>query len=191
MHRLFVAIALPEAIRARLADLMEGLRGASWSDEDQLHLTLRFIGEVEHPVAEDIAAALGTVRHPRFEIALDGIGAFDRRGRPGALWAGVAPHEPLKALHRKIDHACQRVGLPPERRAYLPHVTIAQLSAGADPIAGFIARSAPLVSAPFRVEAFSLYESRLNPHGAIHRIVADYPLDQAPSAPSSLSTRPA
>ena len=118
MHRLFVAIRPPEAVRSQLLDLMEGVKGARWQDEDQLHLTLRFIGEVDRHLARDIAAALGSIHHPRFEIALSGLGTFERRGQPVTLWSGVSPHEPLKALHKKVDQAVLRAGVAPDRRAY-------------------------------------------------------------------------
>jgi 2'-5' RNA ligase len=174
MHRLFVAIPLPAPIRARLADLMEGVGGARWQDEDQLHITLRFIGEVERPVAEDVAGALLGVRHPRFELALAGLGTFERRGKPSTLWAGLAPRQPLVELHHKVDTACCRSGLERDRRAYAPHVTLARLEPGAGPLAAIL--SAPLSSEPFAVNNFGLYESELTPSGAVHSLVQLYSL---------------
>lgn len=178
MHRLFVAIRPPAAIRAFLTAQMGGVPGARWQDDDQLHLTLRFIGEVERPVAEDVAAALGGVRHPRFEIALAGLGEFDRKGRRDAIWAGVAPHDALAALHRKVDQALVRIGLPPEARAYLPHITLARFArgGGGDP-AGFFAAHGGLTSPAFEVAHFGLFESTLGSEGAHYEMVARYPLD--------------
>jgi len=177
MHRLFVAIRPPAPVREQLLDLMEGVRGARWQDEDQLHLTLRFIGEVDRHQAEDIAAALGAIHHPRFEIAVSGIGSFDRRGEPTVLWAGVAPHEPLKALHNKVDQALTRVGVEPDRRAYLPHVTLARLNRSTGPIDGLLEAHGGIAGPPFPVEEFRLYESDLAPDGAVHSVVERYPLD--------------
>lgn len=176
MHRLFVAIRPPQEIRDRLIDLMEGIEGARWQDDDQLHLTLRFIGEVDRHRAEDIAAALASIRHPCFEIALSGLGTFGRRGQPAILWAGVTPEEDLKALHKKIDLALQRTGLEPEHRAYSPHITLARLGRSAGSVEGLMSAAGGIGSAPFPVEAFHLYESRLSPAGALYTIVADYPL---------------
>ncbi|HEX8580656.1 MAG TPA: RNA 2',3'-cyclic phosphodiesterase [Allosphingosinicella sp.] len=176
MHRLFVAIRPPEPIRAQLLDLMEGMAEARWQDEDQLHLTLRFIGEVDGRTAEDIDIALSGVRHPAFELVLDGLGAFNRRGQPTALWAGVAPHEPLQALHKKIDYALQRAGVQPERRAYLPHITLARFGRGGGSLQPLLARAGTISSAPFPVREFSLYESRLTPAGATYTPVAHYSL---------------
>ena len=176
MHRLFVAIRPPEPVRAQLLDLMEGMAEARWQDEEQLHLTLRFIGEVDARTAEDIDTALGAVRHPPFDLALAGLGAFERRGQPTALWAGVAPHEPLKALHKKVDHALQQAGLAPERRAYLPHITLARFGRGAGPLQPLLESAGDLSSAPFLVKEFRLYESHLTPAGATYTPVAHYSL---------------
>jgi len=136
MHRLFVAIRPPPAIRSWLLGLMGGVAGARWQDDERLHLTLRFIGEVDRHLAGDVHAALGGVHHPAFEIGVEGLGAFERKGAATVIWAGVAPPEPLRALHKKIDQALVRVGVEPDRRAYMPHITIARLPRGAGPVGG-------------------------------------------------------
>ncbi|HEY0147583.1 MAG TPA: RNA 2',3'-cyclic phosphodiesterase [Allosphingosinicella sp.] len=176
MHRLFVAIRPPEPVREQLLDLMEGMAEARWQTEDQLHLTLRFIGEVDGRLAADIDTALSAVRHPPFQLALDGLGAFNRRGQPAALWAGVAPHEALKTLHKKIDHGLQRAGLAPERRAYLPHITLARFGRGGASLQPLLARAGGITSAPFPVTEFRLYESCLTPTGAEYAPIARYSL---------------
>ena len=175
MHRLFVAIRPPAEVREQLLDLMEGMPALRWQSDEQLHLTLRFIGEVERPVAEDIAGELGRIRFEAFDIALDGVGRFDQR-RGGALWAGVAPKGQLKALAQKVERACQFAGLPPERRAYHPHITLARWSKAAPDVAPFIQRYGSLRSEPWMAENFILYESRLTRDGAHYEEVASYPL---------------
>lgn len=175
MLRLFVALRPPAAIRERLLGVMGGVPGARWQDDAQIHLTLRFIGEVDRHQAEDIALALGSVRHPPFELALDGVGSFGKRGK-GALWAGVTPQADLKALHKKIDQACLRGGIAPDTRAYHPHITLARLGRGAGPVEPFIARSAGLSSPSFRLDDIVLYQSRLGSEGASYTIVERYPL---------------
>jgi RNA 2',3'-cyclic 3'-phosphodiesterase len=173
MHRLFVGLRPPATIRAGLTASMGGVAGARWQSDDQLHLTLRFIGEVERPVAEDIATVLTGVRAPAPMVAIAGVGRFDT-----ALWAAVAPHDALAALHRKVDQAIVRVGLPPERRAYLPHVTLARLSrtAGASPeVARWCADHAGLASPAFALTHMILFESRLGHEGASYEPVERYP----------------
>src|SRR5215212_10189973 len=125
MHRLFVAIRPPELIRDLLIDAMDDSPDFRWQDDEQLHLTLRFVGEVDRPLAEDLAAALGRVRAPRFSVRIKGVGSFDQRNS-GALWAGVEPKEPLAALAAKVERVCLAVGLDPERRAFHPHITLAR-----------------------------------------------------------------
>lgn len=175
MHRLFVAIRPPEAVRDLLIDAMEGA-DLKWQDEAQLHLTLRFIGEVERPLANDLAAALGAVRFPEFPLAIDGVGRFDH-GRRGALWAGVEPKHQLKALAAKVERACQSAGLAPERRAYHPHVTLARWSGGKPVLDTWLGRHSGLSSDSWEVTGFTLFESHLGHAGAHYEAIAEYPLE--------------
>jgi RNA 2',3'-cyclic 3'-phosphodiesterase len=175
--RLFVAIRPPRAVRERLMAAMGGISGARWQRDDQLHLTLRFIGDVDRRRAEDAHAALAAVHHPRFEARLAGVGHFEHRGKPDAIWAGLGPHAPLAGLHRKIDQALVRAGLPPERRAFVPHVTLARLSRSAGSIGGFLEQAGDLASPPFPVDRFALFESDLTAERAVYSILADYPLN--------------
>ncbi len=172
--RLFIALRPPASIRAALLDAMEGGGPARWQDEDHLHLTLRFLGDLERGPAEDVAAALDGVHAPAIEVRLAGVGRFT-----DTLWAGVATHDALAALHRKVDHACVRAGLDPERRAYLPHITLARFprSAGDDPaIARWLATHAGLSSDPFAMTHLILYESTLGRSGAHYETLARWPL---------------
>lgn len=176
MHRLFVAARPPEPIRRQLIALMAGIGEARWQKDGQLHLTLRFIGEVDGRTAEDIAEALLTVRHPPIHTAIAGIGTFERKGRIDALWAGLAPADALAALHRKIDHALVRIGLAPEGRAYHPHVTLARFGRKGGDVSHFAALHAGLASPRFRLDSFGLYESRLGGAGTQYEEVARYDL---------------
>jgi 2'-5' RNA ligase len=177
MQRLFVAIQPPLAIRERLLAAMGGVINARWQSDEQLHLTLRFIGEVDRHGAADIGAALGTIHHSRFTLSLDRIGQFDKRGRAEALWVGVTPQEAVEGLKRKIDQALIRVGVVPEQRAYLPHITLARFSRKPGDISDFAARSGQLAAAPFTVDNFILYESHLAADGAAYVPLARFPLD--------------
>ncbi len=178
MQRLFVAIQPPLMIREKLLAAMGGVLNARWQSDEQLHLTLRFIGEVDRHRAADIVAALGMIHHPRFTLSLDRIGQFDRRGRADALWVGVTPQIAIEGLKRKVDQALVRVGVTPEQRAYLPHITLARFSRPAGDIADFAARSGLLATVPFPVDNFVLYESHLAADGAAYVPLARFPLDQ-------------
>ena len=175
MHRLFVAIRPPENIREKLIDLMEGVPNLRWQDDEQLHLTLRFIGEVERPVAEDVAVALARIRFERFGLSLSGVGKFEKH-RHGALWAGVQPKDKLKLLATKIERACQSVGLVPERRAYHPHVTLARWKGRASGLERFLEQNSGLCSESWEVIDFVLYESRLGHEGAHYEAIEKYVL---------------
>jgi 2'-5' RNA ligase len=176
MHRLFVAIRPPPTIRSALLAVAGGIGGARWLDDEQIHLTLRFIGEVDRHVARDVDAALAAVHHPGFRIAISGIGTFDRRGVVEIVWAGISPQEPVKALHNKIDQALSRAGLVPESRAYLPHITLARLNRSSGSVGDFFAEWGGLSTPQFDVGSFALFESRLTPEGAVYTLVEDYPL---------------
>jgi 2'-5' RNA ligase len=177
MQRLFVAIQPPLAARKKLLAAMGGVLNARWQSEEQLHLTLRFIGEVDRHGAADIGAALGTIHHPRFTLSLDRVGQFDKRGRTDALWVGVTPQDAVDSLKRKVDQALVRVGVAPEQRAYLPHITLARFSRKPGDFSDFAARSGQLAGAPFTVDHFILYESHLATDGAAYVPLARFPLD--------------
>lgn len=179
MHRLFVALRPPLAVRDLLADAMDGVSRARWQDDEQLHITVRFIGEVDRRMAEDLATSLASVAARPPEVAIAGVGRFDRRGRTNALWAGLAPHDGLAALHRKVDRALVTAGLEPERRAYLPHVTLARMSPAdtdAAEVARWLTTHAGLRSPAFVMPELALYESRLGRAGASYEAVATWPL---------------
>lgn len=179
MHRLFVAIRPPEHIRTHLLSIMGGVAGARWQDDDQLHLTLRFIGNADRHQANDVAETLAAIRFSPFQISLAGLGQFQRKGRTDTIWAAVQPRDPLEQLHRKIDRAGVAAGFPAEERAYLPHITLARFGRGGGDTEGFILRHAGLPSPSFTVEAFALFESHLTQSGAHYEIAAEYPASSA------------
>ncbi len=176
MTRLFVALRPPPPIRDALLDTMEAVERARWQDEDQLHLTLRFVGEIDAPLAEDLAAELGRVDAARFDLTIVGAGHFARKGRPSALWAAVAPSAPLATLQQKIERACQRIGLEPEHRKFTPHVTLARLGGAAGPVGDWLALHGALSTPPWPVDEFRLYESVLAPGGSVYEPVVSYRL---------------
>ena len=177
MHRLFVAIRPPDDIRDVLIDAMDDSPALRWVGEEQLHLTLRFIGEVERPIANDIAVALDRIRSPSFDLNVVGVGKFEQRNG-GALWAGVHPKAPVGALAAKVERAIQQVGLDAEHRAYFPHITLARWNRrNAEAVDAFLRRNSDLRSEPFLVDRFILFESRLSRHGAHHEEIGEFPLD--------------
>ena len=129
--RLFAAIEIPVDLRNRLQTLTGGVPGARWVEAENYHLTLRFIGAVDRPAAEEIDLALAEIDAPGFALALAGVGQFGTGRKGRAIWIGVDPEPALVHLARKIDRAVVGAGLPPDDRNFMPHVTI-----GADAVVG-------------------------------------------------------
>jgi RNA 2',3'-cyclic 3'-phosphodiesterase len=176
MHRLFVAIRPPEHIRDLLIDAMDDSSDFRWQNDEQLHLTLRFVGEVDRPLGEDLANALMRIRAESFSVRLNGVGRFEQRNS-GALWAAVEPKEPVASLAAKVERACQQVGLEPEHRSFRPHITLARWKGRRSrEVADFLDRTRGLASEPFDVDRFILFESQLSRHGAHYEEVAGYAL---------------
>jgi 2'-5' RNA ligase len=177
MIRLFVALALPPSTIDALVGLGEGVPGARWLRDDQMHLTLRFIGEVDRAAFEDVVHALGEVEADAFELALAGVGHFPPRGAPKVLWAGVRQNPALNLLQSRIESALGRAGLKPEGRNFSAHITLARLNgAPVERVQAYLARHALFAEPPFMVEAFHLYSSRLGRDGSLYSIEASYPL---------------
>ncbi len=177
MTRLFVALALPDSVADQLKLLQGGVPGARWMEREQLHLTLRFIGEVDGRDAAAVDDALAQIKSPCFTLELRGVGEFGGK-TPRALWAGVREENAVTHLQRKIESALQRTGVPPEERKFKPHVTLARLRAApTGRVIDFLADHALYGSGPFDVNAFVLYSSKPTPNGSLYRVERAYGLD--------------
>ncbi|MFP5512858.1 MAG: RNA 2',3'-cyclic phosphodiesterase [Alphaproteobacteria bacterium] len=177
MLRLFVALDLTDEVRQRLAALAGGVPGARWTEPENLHLTLRFIGEVPEDQAMDIDAALAEVRAPAFPLILDGVGVYGSARRARVLWAGVERSEALAHLQAKVESALVRCGLAAEERKFSPHVTLARLKdAPADRIGRFLSDRGLFRAGPMPVDQITLYRSHLGNGGAVYEALRDYPL---------------
>lgn len=178
MIRLFVGLALPEAVRTRLAGICAGLPGVRWIEPENLHVTVRFVGEVDEGIADDIHDALSQVRAPRFSLEFSGMGTFGAGRRPHTLWAGILREPALMHLHDKVESALVRSGLPPEPRKFTPHVTLARLKEPPGPrLPDFLAQNGHLRLGSVAVDRFELFSSHLGRNGASYTIEASYPLE--------------
>jgi RNA 2',3'-cyclic 3'-phosphodiesterase len=175
--RLFVGIDLPWELREELARLRISLPGARWVPEENLHLTLRFIGEVDRTQAEDIDAALHALRGKRFPLTLSGIGTHSRGARETMLWAGVEKSPPLEHLQAKVETALQRAGQRAERRRFLPHVTLARLDSLSDArLAGYVQAHNLFRSRPVDIDHVTLFSSLLGKEASVYTAEMDYQL---------------
>jgi 2'-5' RNA ligase len=177
--RLFAAIALPDEVAQRLLALMKGVPGAKWRPRENLHLTLRFFGELTEPVAEDLDTAIEEAVRGQapFELQLKSAGSFGGAD-PHALWIGVAENEALKSLAGACEKAARRVKLKPEAHKFTPHVTIAYLSGALlDRVQAFESRLGLFEAPPFDVTSFGLYSSITRKSApSLYRLEAEYPL---------------
>ena len=178
MLRLFVALELPEVLKRAIGDVQVGLRGARWLDEDGLHLTLAFIGEVDGSARGRIEEALSRVEAPSLDVELHGLGHFPLRGPPRVLWTGASPAAELASLAAAVRRELSRAGYPPERRKFAPHVTIARFRRPPPPPAlqDYLGAYALFRSPAAPVASFRLFSSVLRPSGARYAIEADFPL---------------
>lgn len=177
MYRLFVAIDLPEEVKRGVAGITGNLPGARWVPDNQLHLTLRFIGEADAALFQAIKTVLTGVRGASFSLALTGVGHFPPSKYPRVLWVGMEQSGPLLELQHKVESALAAAGIAPEGRRFSPHITLARLKeTPAAAVAACEERHGAFRTEPFPVGEFHLYSSTLSREGAIHKREASYPL---------------
>ena len=177
MIRLFTAIAVPPDIGQGLLARQHGIEGARWRPLEAFHITLRFIGDVQEPVAADLDEALAQIAAPAFDLELLGAGHFGEGADIHAVWAGVADSAPLRRLQKANESAARAAELKPESRLYTPHVTLAYLKRAAVPEVGAWIQANNLLHSPsFRVDRFGLYSSWQTSEGSAYRLEQEYPL---------------
>lgn len=177
MIRLFTAIAIPPEIGQGLLSRQQGIEGARWRPLEAFHITLRFIGDVQEPVAAELDEALETIGAPAFDLQLAGAGHFGEGADIHAVWAGVEDNAPLRRLQKANESAARAAGLKPESRLYTPHVTLAYLKRPAAPEVGAWIQTHNLLRSPaFTVDRFGLYSSWQTREGSSYRLEREYPL---------------
>jgi 2'-5' RNA ligase len=185
--RVFIAIELPPNIRARIAEHIERLRAtipevrASWGREDNLHLTLKFLGDIPVTNIEKLSAAASTAASKvvPFEIVVEGCGAFPPRGQPRVLWIGIDPGGQTSCLHlfQKLEDECENLGFAREPRPFHPHLTIARIRQPH----GSRQLAAMHTEIGFNREAISVSElavirSELRSEGSKHTVISQHAL---------------
>jgi 2'-5' RNA ligase len=177
--RLFAALAIPDDVAARLLALQKGIGGAKWRPRENLHLTLRFFGEIAEPVANDLDEELARVADMTrpFALQLKSAGSFGKAD-PHTLWIGVGESPPLNKLAADCERAARRVGIAPAPRKFTPHVTLAYLSnAELGRVQSFEARLGLFESPLFQVDRFGLYSSWIRKSApSLYRLEAEYSL---------------
>jgi 2'-5' RNA ligase len=175
--RLFVALAISEGVAQSIMLIQGGVPGARWQTREQLHMTLRFIGEVDGRDAAGLDDALAGIEAPAFDLQLHGVGQFGNK-QPHALWAAARANEALVHLQRKVDTAIRRVGQPQDAHKFTPHVTVARLKHPEQgKVIEWLTHNALYTSPKFQVGAFQLYSSRLTSDGSVYAVEQEYPLE--------------
>jgi 2'-5' RNA ligase len=179
MPRLFIAIDLTGTMKKNLETIFFGIPGARWVALDQLHLTVRFIGEVDGALFLDIKNTLEEISISPFDIQLKGVGHFPPRGTPRVIWVGLGKSESVQLLRKKIDGALLRIGIEPEGRKFSAHITLARLkNTPLQKVADFLSANGLFSQKPFQIDDFKLYSSTLTPKGAIHKVERVYYLNE-------------
>lgn len=178
MPRLFVAIELNAEIKAHIAELQMGMPEARWTHRNQLHLTLRFIGDVSPKTMTAIDTALSDIEAAPFALRLRDLGHFPPKGKPRILSAQVDDCPPLMDLQKQVEAAVVSVGIEAEGRRYSPHVTIArfQQPPSHNLLGRYYDTNEGFVTKAMQVDRFTLYSSVLSPSGARHKIESVYRL---------------
>jgi 2'-5' RNA ligase len=176
MPRIFTGVEIPAEVARSLSLLRGGIPGARWVDPENYHLTLRFIGDVDHVIARDVMQMLGSVARQSFEIAFNGLDQFGGK-KPRAVFAMVAANGRLAELQAEHERILQRIGLPPEQRKFTPHVTLARLrDSSSRKVADYLSIRGAFKTPPFPVTRFVLFSSRASTGGGPYVIEAAYPL---------------
>ncbi|WP_182086026.1 RNA 2',3'-cyclic phosphodiesterase [Aureimonas sp. ME7] len=187
MPRLFTALEIPRDAAMSLSFLRGGLPSARWIDPENYHLTLRFIGDVEYRVADEIVAALDRVHRSAFALTLRGLGAFGSK-KPHSVYADVAPSPPLDLLQGDIDRLLKRLGLPCDARRFTPHVTLARLkNAKAEEVAHYLSTRGDFRAPSFPVTRFVLFSSKDSVGGGPYVMEEAFPLERVAATPSHAS----
>jgi RNA 2',3'-cyclic 3'-phosphodiesterase len=179
--RLFVALEIPPTVRENLAELLRTLRAVSpqtrWVRPENLHITLKFIGEVPETKLAAIRAALARVRADQ-SVTLDfhGLGFFPNEKHPRVFWAGIEASSNLKNLAADIEKAIEPLGIPKEQRPFSPHLTLARFEPPRLPetLCAAIQENAGRDFGSLHTDQFHLIESKLKPSGAEYTTVESF-----------------
>ncbi len=182
MPRVFVGIDLPRPTKDEIAEVAQGLIGARWTDPDNYHVTLRFLGDLSSPDLQALRERLGSLRCPNFPLRIRGMGHFPPRGQPTTLWAGVERSDELVSLRNRVERLAVKMGFPGDSRNFFPHISLANVKGARPDQVGLFLQNFSLFEAEvITARAFSLYSSLLTSEGPVYTIEAEYGLDGEPN----------
>lgn len=178
MTRAFISVILPDGLRGRLAMLAQMLPLPRRVPEEDLHVTLAFLGDVPDPLLEEVHYELEAITGPAPGLQVTGLDMFGHP-RPRQLHAALAPDPALVALQGRVSRAVRGAGVTLDARRFVPHVTLGRFPHGGvdmAPLERALAQMAGVTMVPERGLAFALFSSTLTPDGPIYEELARYPL---------------
>ncbi len=175
MLRLFTALRVPDDVTACLTPLQTGLSGARWVPPEYFHITLKFLGKVQEPLADDIDEVLSKLKSKPFRLKLDGLGTFGDKGAPRSVYAAVAKSEPLERLALKVEHATKQFHLKVDKRKFTPHITLGRFNGVSNhEVAAWLERHGQIECPEFEVTDFTLFSTLNYPKGSVYMVERHY-----------------
>tara|TARA_Y100000589_G_scaffold169834_1_gene161435 strand:+ start:1373 stop:1951 length:579 start_codon:yes stop_codon:yes gene_type:complete len=175
MKRVFVGVSLPEGVVESMLALQTGLRGVRLIKSENIHLTLRFVGQIHQPQLRILDSLLSNLEFEEFLIQLEGVGVFPFKGYPKTIWVGLSINQALKKLQALIEAKCRSAGVKAESRKYYPHVTLGRVKfPRQNEINNWLQRHQTFKTKAFLLNRFILFQSILNPGGSVYTAINDY-----------------
>ncbi|MCA0458617.1 MAG: RNA 2',3'-cyclic phosphodiesterase [Chloroflexi bacterium] len=172
-QRLFIALDLPDAVKAQLKALQTGVPGAKWVKPEQMHLTLRFIGDATEEQSKQLEMGLAEIKAAPFSFQLQRVGQFPPKGKARVLWVGISPLEAINVLQKQVEQAVTACGFARADHPFAPHITLARfrMPPPVDEMTAYLQKHTGFTSSDIHIRHFALYASMLTPSGPIYRVV--------------------
>lgn len=175
MPRLFTGLEIPQPSNMELSLLQGGLKGARWIDPKNYHITLKFIGDIDYSLADEVKFELRKVESDSIEVRFDGLGVFGGK-KPHNIHANVELNSTLERLEEQQSRILERIGLKFERRKFIPHITLARLRGfRMEEVANWIGSKGKLSVQSFIASRFVLYSARESTGGGPYVVEVGYP----------------
>lgn len=180
--RIFIAIPIPQVAKDKLAELKQSIEGVRWQQKEQIHLTLKFLGETDLQRVKELQAQLDKIKHPPFTMTLRGFGCFPKGKYPRIFWIGISENPAVVGLHQKVEEVCTSMGFDAVDHSFKPHVTLARMKGvSMKDIIPLINQHQEFRISDLRISKFVLYESTLDTNGATHNPVKKFNLENGES----------
>jgi RNA 2',3'-cyclic 3'-phosphodiesterase len=176
MPRLFFGLEIPPEIKNRLLKVRHSVSGAKWQVDEQLHITLLFLGSAEEEQLNAVCDSAREIQNEAFSVQIAGLGCFGQPRKPRALWAGVQPVTPMTDLQQALQKRLEQLGFVQENRKFRPHVTLARFKREAGSVEALLTEQGDQVFGEFPVTEFVLFDSKPGPTGSVYTVIKRFPI---------------